>query len=56
MENFKGDLLIRHGVLLSTFHPSIKDALLPLLKNNRMAVRKRANTAIGHLVSFFHLQ
>ena len=46
-----GDLLIRHGPLLSSFHAAIKDALLPLLKSSRMAVRKRANTAIGHLVS-----
>ncbi|CAK8675597.1 unnamed protein product [Clavelina lepadiformis] len=45
-----GDLLNRHGSLLNTFHAQIKDALLPLLKNGRMAVRKRANTAIGHLV------
>nr|CAB3227534.1 cullin-associated NEDD8-dissociated protein 1 [Phallusia mammillata] len=45
-----GDLLSRHGALLANFHQQIKDALLPLLNSSRMAVRKRVNTAIGHLV------
>uniref|UniRef100_H2YRC2 TATA-binding protein interacting (TIP20) domain-containing protein n=1 Tax=Ciona savignyi TaxID=51511 RepID=H2YRC2_CIOSA len=45
-----GDLLSRHGALLASYHSQIKDALLPLLKSGRMAVRKRSNTAVGHLV------
>uniref|UniRef100_F6Z3T2 TATA-binding protein interacting (TIP20) domain-containing protein n=1 Tax=Ciona intestinalis TaxID=7719 RepID=F6Z3T2_CIOIN len=45
-----GDLLSRHGALLASYHSQIKDALMPLLKSARMAVRKRSNTAIGHLV------
>ncbi|XP_077972104.1 cullin-associated NEDD8-dissociated protein 1-like [Styela clava] len=45
-----GDLLSKHGGLLSNFHSQVKDSLLPLLKSPRMAVRKRAITAIGHLV------
>uniref|UniRef100_H2YRC3 TATA-binding protein interacting (TIP20) domain-containing protein n=1 Tax=Ciona savignyi TaxID=51511 RepID=H2YRC3_CIOSA len=40
----------RHGALLASYHSQIKDALLPLLKSGRMAVRKRSNTAVGHLV------
>lgn len=45
-----GDLLSRFGGLLVTFHSSIKQALLPQLASPRLAVRKRAIIAIGHLV------
>ncbi|XP_046577843.1 cullin-associated NEDD8-dissociated protein 1-like [Haliotis rubra] len=45
-----GDLLSRFGGLLVTFHSSILQALLPQLSSPRLAVRKRAIIAIGHLV------
>jgi len=46
-----GDLLSRHGSLLLSYHSPIKDALLPLLKSQRMAIRKRTYNAIGFLVT-----
>ncbi|KAK3749091.1 hypothetical protein RRG08_034063 [Elysia crispata] len=54
-----GDLLSRFGGLLLAFHITIKQALLPQLASPRLAVRKRAIIAIGHLVmscstSLFH--
>ncbi|CAL1532474.1 unnamed protein product [Lymnaea stagnalis] len=54
-----GDLLSRFGGLLISFHITIKQALLPQLASPRLAVRKRAIIAIGHLVmscstSLFH--
>jgi cullin-associated NEDD8-dissociated protein 1 len=54
-----GDLLSRFGGLLISFHMTIKQALLPQLASPRLAVRKRAIIAIGHLVmscstSLFH--
>ncbi|XP_012944580.1 cullin-associated NEDD8-dissociated protein 1 [Aplysia californica] len=45
-----GDLLSRFGGLLISFHITIKQALLPQLASPRLAVRKRAIIAIGHLV------
>ncbi|XP_064597809.1 cullin-associated NEDD8-dissociated protein 1-like [Liolophura sinensis] len=45
-----GDLLSRFGGLLISFHHSIMQALLPQLSSPRLAVRKRAIIAIGHLV------
>lgn len=45
-----GDLLSRFGALLLSFHPTIQAALLPQLSSSRMAVRKRAIIALGHLV------
>lgn len=45
-----GDLLSRFGGLLISFHSSIRQALLPQLASPRLAVRKRAIIAIGHLV------
>ncbi|XP_041360629.1 LOW QUALITY PROTEIN: cullin-associated NEDD8-dissociated protein 1-like [Gigantopelta aegis] len=45
-----GDLLSRFGGLLISFHSSILQALLPQLSSTRLAVRKRAIIAIGHLV------
>ncbi|KAK7091549.1 cullin-associated NEDD8-dissociated protein 1-like isoform X2 [Littorina saxatilis] len=45
-----GDLLSRFGGLLVSFHGSIRQALLPQLASPRLAVRKRAILAIGHLV------
>ncbi|XP_022103590.1 cullin-associated NEDD8-dissociated protein 1-like [Acanthaster planci] len=45
-----GDLLIRFGGLLMSFHSAIQSALLPQLNSPRMAVRKRAILALGHLV------
>jgi len=45
-----GDLLSRFGGLLVSFHTTIKQALLPQLASPRLAVRKRAIIAIGHLV------
>ncbi|XP_071811076.1 cullin-associated NEDD8-dissociated protein 1-like isoform X1 [Apostichopus japonicus] len=45
-----GDLLSRFGPLLISFHPTIQSALLPQLSSSRMAVRKRAIIALGHLV------
>lgn len=44
------DLLSRFGGLLVSFHLSIQQALLPQLSSPRLAVRKRAIIAIGHLV------
>ncbi|XP_048590232.1 cullin-associated NEDD8-dissociated protein 1 [Nematostella vectensis] len=45
-----GDLLSRFGGLLVTYHQSIQASLLPQLKSSRLAVRKRAIIALGHLV------
>ncbi|XP_076457085.1 cullin-associated NEDD8-dissociated protein 1-like [Babylonia areolata] len=45
-----GDLLSRFGGLLVSFHNNIRQALLPQLASPRLAVRKRAIIAIGHLV------
>ncbi|KXJ17178.1 Cullin-associated NEDD8-dissociated protein 1 [Exaiptasia diaphana] len=45
-----GDLLSRFGGLLVSYHPSIQASLLPQLKSPRLAVRKRAIIALGHLV------
>ncbi|XP_031563225.1 cullin-associated NEDD8-dissociated protein 1-like isoform X2 [Actinia tenebrosa] len=45
-----GDLLSRFGGLLVSYHPSIQASLLPQLKSARLAVRKRAIIALGHLV------
>ncbi|XP_071804723.1 cullin-associated NEDD8-dissociated protein 1-like [Asterias amurensis] len=45
-----GDLLSRFGGLLMSFHSAIQSALLPQLNSARMAVRKRAILALGHLV------
>jgi len=44
------DLLSRFGSLLISFHASIQQALQPQLSSARLAVRKRAIIAIGHLV------
>lgn len=46
-----GDLLLRFGHLLVTFHQSIQSALLPQLAKPRLAVRKRAIVALSHLVA-----
>lgn len=45
-----GDLLSRFGSLLTQFHPSIQEALLPQLASPRLAVRKRTIIALGYLV------
>lgn len=45
-----GDLLAKYGSMLLNFHASVNEALLPLLKSQRMAVRKRTYNAIGYLV------
>ncbi|CAH2312122.1 cullin-associated NEDD8-dissociated 1-like isoform X1 [Pelobates cultripes] len=44
------DMLGRLGGALFTFHPSILSCLLPQLTSPRLAVRKRAVLALGHLV------
>ncbi|KAE8612118.1 hypothetical protein XENTR_v10012731 [Xenopus tropicalis] len=44
------DMLGRLGGTLFTFHPSILSCLLPQLTSPRLAVRKRAILALGHLV------
>ncbi|KAM8930073.1 cullin-associated NEDD8-dissociated protein 1-like [Pelodytes ibericus] len=44
------DMLGRLGGALFTFHPSIMSCLLPQLTCPRLAVRKRAVLALGHLV------
>ncbi|XP_053325783.1 cullin-associated NEDD8-dissociated protein 1-like [Spea bombifrons] len=44
------DMLGRLGGALFTFHPSILNCLLPQLTSPRLAVRKRAVLALGHLV------
>ncbi|KAG8436055.1 hypothetical protein GDO86_007236 [Hymenochirus boettgeri] len=44
------DMLGRLGATLFTFHPSILNCLLPQLTSPRLAVRKRAILALGHLV------
>ncbi|KAM4722005.1 cullin-associated NEDD8-dissociated protein 1-like [Rhinophrynus dorsalis] len=44
------DMLSRLGGTLYTFHPSILSCLLPQLTSPRLAVRKRAILALGHLV------
>jgi len=45
-----GDLLSRFGSLLTQFHPTIQEALLPQLASPRLAVRKRTIIALGYLV------
>lgn len=45
-----GDMLSRLGGLLVSFHQSILACLLPQLTSPRLAVRKRAIIALGHLV------
>uniref|UniRef100_A0A8C4N8T2 Cullin-associated and neddylation-dissociated 1 n=1 Tax=Eptatretus burgeri TaxID=7764 RepID=A0A8C4N8T2_EPTBU len=45
-----GDMLSRLGSLLVSFHQSILTCLLPQLTSPRLAVRKRAIIALGHLV------
>ena len=49
---YVGDLLEKHGALLITYHRGIKEILVPMLRNPRMAVRKRAYNAFGYLVYF----
>uniref|UniRef100_A0A4W3KA74 Cullin-associated and neddylation-dissociated 2 (putative) n=2 Tax=Callorhinchus milii TaxID=7868 RepID=A0A4W3KA74_CALMI len=44
------DMLSRLGGTLITFHSSILSCLLPQLSSTRLAVRKRAIIALGHLV------
>ncbi|XP_027558452.1 cullin-associated NEDD8-dissociated protein 1-like isoform X2 [Neopelma chrysocephalum] len=44
------DMLSRLGGTLYSFHSSILTCLLPQLKSPRLAVRKRAIIALGHLV------
>ncbi|NXN92906.1 CAND1 protein, partial [Rhinopomastus cyanomelas] len=44
------DMLSRLGGTLYSFHSSILSCLLPQLTSPRLAVRKRAITALGHLV------
>ncbi|XP_069592324.1 cullin-associated NEDD8-dissociated protein 1-like isoform X2 [Ranitomeya imitator] len=44
------DMLGRLGGALYSFHPSILSCLLPQLTSPRLAVRKRAVLALGHLV------
>lgn len=44
------DLLQRFGSVLSTFHGSILNALLPQLGSQRQAVRKRTIAALSNLV------
>ncbi|XP_055342384.1 cullin-associated NEDD8-dissociated protein 1-like [Paramacrobiotus metropolitanus] len=46
-----GTLLQKHGHHLVNYHSVLMDAFFPLLKNNRMAVRKRAITALSNLVN-----
>ena len=43
------DLLNRFGSLLVSFHANIQDALIPQLLCQRLAVRKRAITALSYL-------
>jgi cullin-associated NEDD8-dissociated protein 1 len=43
------DLLNRFGGLLVSFHANIQEALIPQLLSQRLAVRKRAITAISYL-------
>lgn len=43
------DLLNRFGSLLVSFHGNIQDALIPQLLCQRLAVRKRAITALSYL-------
>ena len=42
-----GDLLARFGNVMSEYHPQLKKALLPHLKETRPVVRKRAIQCIG---------
>ncbi|XP_036388110.1 cullin-associated NEDD8-dissociated protein 2 [Megalops cyprinoides] len=44
------DMLGRLSSTLVSFHPSILSSLLPQLMSQRLAVRKRAIIALGHLV------
>ncbi|XP_019360212.1 PREDICTED: cullin-associated NEDD8-dissociated protein 1-like isoform X1 [Gavialis gangeticus] len=44
------DMLSRLGATLYSFHSSILNCLLPQLTSPRLAVRKRAIIALGHLV------
>ncbi|NXI39912.1 CAND1 protein, partial [Galbula dea] len=44
------DMLSRLGGTLYSFHSSILNCLLPQLRSPRLAVRKRAIIALGHLV------
>lgn len=44
------DLLNRFGALLVSFHSSIMKCTLPLLKSQRMAIRKRTIIALAQLV------
>ncbi|XP_068013837.1 cullin-associated NEDD8-dissociated protein 1-like isoform X1 [Melanerpes formicivorus] len=44
------DMLSRLGGTLCSFHSSILSCLLPQLTSPRLAVRKRASVALGHLV------
>lgn len=45
------DILNRFGNQLTKFYNSIQEALLPLLESQRSAVRKRAITALAHLLT-----
>lgn len=48
------DLLNRFGSLLSPYHASIQEALIPQLQSQRLAVRKRSITAISYLLVTSH--
>lgn len=43
------DLLNRFGFTLANYHSNIQEALIPHLKSQRLAVRKRAITALSYL-------
>ena len=43
------DLLFRFGKVMSLYYPSVKDALLPQLKNSRTAVCKRTITCVAYM-------
>lgn len=47
-----GDLLARFGNVMSEYHPQLKKALLPHLKETRPVVRKRAIQCIASLASY----
>jgi len=50
------DILSRFGNQLNKFYTSIQEALLPLLESQRSAVRKRAITALAHLLTCCELE
>lgn len=47
-----GEVLHKFGSLVASQHDKVQSALLPLLANNRIAVRKRTSVAIGIILCF----